>query len=122
MICHNGKASALFLQPAVPLGVIPDQKYQTSQVPVSSGSSLIMYTDGLIEARKEDSDPFGEAGVIDAVTKSCEMTAHKMAQSIIKEALDYSNDSLRDDIALLILKINQLAPDANPIITGDAAG
>lgn len=103
-IRQSGASIVLAMQPAVPLGVIPDQRFLTTQLSLAGAESLVMYTDGLIEARPDDGEPFGENRIIKAISDSHNLPAQSMAQALVDSAIIYSGDALRDDIALLVLK------------------
>lgn len=103
-IRQSGASNVLTMQPAVPLGVIPDQIFHTTRQSLAGAESLVMYTDGLIEARPEDGEPFGEKRIIKAISDNNDLPAQMMAQALVDSAIVYSGDALRDDIALLVLK------------------
>src|SRR6476646_9222026 len=48
------------------LGVIPDAEYDQAQVSIGPGDRLVMFTDGLTEARDEADEEFGEARLLEA--------------------------------------------------------
>jgi serine phosphatase RsbU (regulator of sigma subunit) len=64
-----------------------------------------MFTDGLIDARPPDGEPFGQDSVVENVGKHCDLPAQQMAQAIIDSAFNYAGGSLRDDIALLVVRL-----------------
>lgn len=53
----------------LPLGVAADTRYDIVQTRLSRGDRLLLYTDGLIEARDERGSLFGTDGLIDALTR-----------------------------------------------------
>ncbi|RJQ42329.1 MAG: PAS domain S-box protein [Gaiellales bacterium] len=105
VLTRRGKASLLLSEPAVPLGVIPDQKFLSTQAPVSPSDVLVMYTDGLLEARQSDDAPFGEQRILDCVDRNGDEASQSIAQALIDEAIEYAGGALRDDIALLVVRL-----------------
>ncbi|MFA6001183.1 MAG: SpoIIE family protein phosphatase [Thermoleophilia bacterium] len=104
-ICRNGKANQLKAAQSIPLGVIPDYKYLSTQATTAGACSILMYTDGLIEARPDGGDPFGESRIVETLAGQCCEPAQKVADSLVQAAVDYSGGALRDDIALLVVRM-----------------
>ena len=105
MVYRDNRAAPLLGRAAVPLGVIPDYKYLSSQELLSDGSSVVMYTDGLIEARPEQSEPYGQERLATELAACGSMPAQRVANRLVESAFKYSGESLRDDIALLVVKL-----------------
>ena len=63
----DGSASFLEARPSVPLGILPYGKYQTYEGTLRPGSTLLLYTDGLVE-RRDSSLTAGLDRLRDAVT------------------------------------------------------
>jgi PAS domain S-box-containing protein len=103
-LCQDGQSRFLPAKPAVPLGVVKDYIYTSSQTHLAQPSSLLMYTDGLIEARPAEGDPYGETRLLEALTSSGGMPAQNIAEELLARAVDYSGGNLRDDIALVALR------------------
>jgi len=54
MLAENAPASLLGLDVGLPLGVDPDHRYSASAFTLAEGSTLVLYTDGLIERPGSD--------------------------------------------------------------------
>jgi serine phosphatase RsbU (regulator of sigma subunit) len=109
-ICKGGQAHPMATPRAVPLGVLPEQTYLSSQTPLIGACAIIMFTDGLIEARPEDGEPFGEQRVTEAMAGRCRQPAQQAAEELLAAAVEYSGDNLRDDIALLVVRLLEKSP------------
>ncbi|MBE0429006.1 MAG: SpoIIE family protein phosphatase [Thermoleophilia bacterium] len=107
VICRPGHASIVKTRSAVPLGVLPDQQYLSSQLPLDDVCQVILYSDGLIEARPEGGEPFGEARLAQEVTDTCKRPAQHVADDLAAAAVSYSESRLKDDIALLVVRLLQ---------------
>ncbi len=105
LLCRDGAAYPLSPPQALPLGVLPDVAYLSSQIGISGACALFMYTDGLTEARPPGGEPFGQQRVMDSVSGRCCLDAQRVAWSLMQQALVYSGGSLRDDIALLVVRL-----------------
>ena len=54
----------------MPLGVLPTASYEQAQVPLSPGDRLVMYTDGITEARNALDEEFGEERLLSCVVNN----------------------------------------------------
>lgn len=86
---------------SLPLGVYPDETWKAHEAAVERGDMLIMYTDGVIEARR-DGELFGEARLGDLVA-GAEAAVADLPRFIVDRVLDFSGGELRDDLALLVV-------------------
>lgn len=104
LVCRDGQANPMHAPQSVPLGVLEQFTYLSSQVRIGGACAIFMYTDGLIEARPEGGEPFGEIRVAQAVAGCCCLDAQKVADELLGAAIEYSGGNLRDDIALLVVR------------------
>lgn len=103
----DGRSELLDLPTGAPVGVggVP---FEAVRVPVRPGDRLVMCTDGLVEMRGED------IGV--GLATLCESAAHPAASmddacDTIIRALN-TRGGRKDDVALLMARLNGLSPDA----------
>ncbi|MDP2210225.1 MAG: PP2C family protein-serine/threonine phosphatase, partial [Candidatus Aquicultor sp.] len=86
-----------------PLGVFPDVQYSEFTAKLCLGDTLVLYTDGLVEARNEG-EFFGDerAGtVLDTVNAS--PTRH-MVEALLAAVSEFSKHKLTDDIAVVAIR------------------
>ena len=105
LVSRNGRVNPLHARTAVPLGVLPDYTYLSSQEPLGGDISILMYTDGLIEARPEGGESFGPERLAAELLEQSFLPAQGLADALIAAAMEYSGGSLKDDIALLVVKL-----------------
>jgi PAS domain S-box-containing protein len=92
LVCGGGRTE--FLQPGgLPLGVFAEAKYREE-------SLLLLYTDGITEARR-DGDLYGEERLARAVVRVCGHRVDELPALLLDDALEFSGGTLRDDVALL---------------------
>jgi len=84
------------------LGPIPGFNWETVKDVFPRGSTLVAYTDGLIEARNDAGDFFGEQRLHDLVTDADSIDAPTMLREIVGE-LDAFAVRLRDDATVLVV-------------------
>lgn len=85
------------------LGVLDSLDAEATAVTLRSGDSLILYTDGVIEAQK-DGEVLGRKRLAEAVKGLQERSAADIADAVEQIATGFG-EAPRDDIALLVLKV-----------------
>ena len=84
------------------LGVEPGQTYEESSATVQRGGALVVYTDGVIEARR-DGEFYGVGRLIDVVGASLRRPAAEIARTVMDDCRAFAGE-LADDCALVVIK------------------
>ncbi len=84
----------------LPLGVFPHAYYQDRATTLAPGSILLLYTDGVTDARRGQ-DRFGEEGLVQSVSEVATLEAKTLPSLVLADALRFSGQRLDDDVALL---------------------
>jgi len=100
-------SSELLRDGGVPLGVFVDSRYSESVVNLRSGDILILYTDGLVEARNSDDQDFGLEGLERVVRANSGKRAHQICESVAGSVREYAADigGLEDDLTISVIKV-----------------
>jgi sigma-B regulation protein RsbU (phosphoserine phosphatase) len=87
------------------LGPIPDAHYKRGFVHVDRGSTLVLYTDGITEAKNPAGDEFGVEGILKLVKPGDLRPSREILEDLLK-ALDIHTDGkpFVDDATLIILQ------------------
>ncbi len=95
------------------LGVLPSPPLQEVQIALGPGDSLVLYTDGVTEARNGP-DQFGEARLIASLEGAADLTAARDVTGRVLKAVDDFRDphSGADDIAVVAIRVPSLHDDA----------
>jgi PAS domain S-box-containing protein len=86
------------------LGVVDPLNISESGLALGAGETLLLYTDGVIEAGRPDR-LLGEEGLLELCTAAPGLPLAEFLEHIEHAALDRAQGHLRDDIALLALRI-----------------
>lgn len=113
VLCRSHQPAPLEIEQAVPLGVIRDQRYHEMDIPLDGACSLTMFTDGLLDARPEGSEPFGETRLLKALSSRCCNPAQEVARDLVNAVMSYSQDQLKDDIALVVVRLLKATSEIN---------
>lgn len=97
----DGRAHLLRDGGSVPLGVPAVDERTRADVAMPAGSTLLLYTDGLVETRAGDIET-DLAGLLDAVGQH---DPHDGAQALVERLVDGLGSDLSDDVALLAVQL-----------------
>lgn len=89
--------------PGMLLGVLPETSLEDDEIELKAGDMLVLYTDGVTEARRED-DFFGEEGLEAAVARGA-ASAQAMTGRLLDEVLGFQAGFPRDDIVVVTLRV-----------------
>jgi sigma-B regulation protein RsbU (phosphoserine phosphatase) len=95
------------IAPTAPLiGVFDDQHHLFKQgfVDLPPGTVFVATTDGITEARAPDRSFFGMEGFIDVIEAYADAPVDAIVQALIDGARAFSDNNLRDDIAIVVAR------------------
>jgi serine phosphatase RsbU (regulator of sigma subunit) len=96
----DGRISYLDHPASAPLGVLGDAAYRCHEVGLAAGSTLVLYTDGLIEQ---------QGGIEDGLARLREAVAFETndVEALCDRVLEHMLDAdAKDDVALLVLRLD----------------
>lgn len=86
------------------LGAFPDVPFSSSETWLREGEVLLLYTDGVTEARQEGGELFGEERLYDLVRLPVASDPRGAVDSVYETILSFSGGELADDVALLAVR------------------
>jgi serine phosphatase RsbU (regulator of sigma subunit) len=86
------------------LGIEPDQEYETESVEAEPGASIVLYTDGVLEARR-DGELYGEERLDELLSRRAELDPQALAEAILADCRSFAGGDLGDDCALVVLRL-----------------
>jgi sigma-B regulation protein RsbU (phosphoserine phosphatase) len=87
------------------LGLFRDETYDTADETLQSGDILVIYTDGIVEAKNSDGEFYGDRRFRDAISGNTQHSSQELLDSILKSLeLFQTGTQQRDDITLVIFK------------------
>lgn len=91
---------------SIPLGIEPNVHYPQSETTLRPGDALILYTDGITDARNRLGEDFGETRLMELVERiPARFTAEEIIRTIADEVARFSDGAEQmDDITLVALK------------------
>jgi serine phosphatase RsbU (regulator of sigma subunit) len=88
---------------SLPVGLFGDATYQTARFTLPPGRCVVLYTDGVVEARNPDRQEFGTEG-LEAAAPAVAASAAAVAEVALKQVLSHTGGHLDDDAAVLVLR------------------
>jgi sigma-B regulation protein RsbU (phosphoserine phosphatase) len=88
------------------LGVFDDANLTEQEVRLAPGDALVLYTDGVTEARAPDGTFYGEARLASLLRSSVGLDASTLASRIESAVLGFQENDPRDDVAVLVLRVS----------------
>jgi phosphoserine phosphatase RsbU/P len=88
------------------LGIFPNQKFELGCVDLQSGDTLVLFTDGVTEARSVDDEEFGDQRLAGVLTETRGAGAREIQRQILLTASEFSRGLWHDDATLLVLSVH----------------
>ncbi|HEX8558451.1 MAG TPA: GAF domain-containing SpoIIE family protein phosphatase [Pyrinomonadaceae bacterium] len=89
----------------LPLGLFRDTRYYEYYLPIDSGQTLVLYTDGATEAQSPDGAEYGRGRLVEAVRRSRGLRAREMIDYIYNDIFDWTGGrGSGDDVTFVIIK------------------
>ena len=106
----DGKYAFLDVKEAnAPIGLWPDLEYVGEEMILSSGSMMLLYTDGLNEAENGQQEQYGEDSIIQLMTSHAFQSSRDIIETL-KANTDLFRDGAEqnDDLTMLAFRVTSL--------------
>jgi serine phosphatase RsbU (regulator of sigma subunit)/PAS domain-containing protein len=85
------------------LGIDGGQEYLESHADLPPGASLVLYTDGVVEARR-NGELYGDDRLDALLAERQELSAAALASAIAEDAREFAGGDLSDDLAVVVIR------------------
>lgn len=86
------------------LGVTASMRYENRETRLEVGDLLVLYTDGLLDARTPRGEEYGRERLLRACTAAADQQATDIPESLFLSAFSFSEGHLPDDVAIVALR------------------
>jgi sigma-B regulation protein RsbU (phosphoserine phosphatase) len=100
LVRAGGNVEALQASGTV-LGVFPDATYAGAETALQGGDRLLLYTDGITEARDRHDEEFGQERLAASLARYRHLSARELHAAVMKEVTDFATEGFQDDATLL---------------------
>lgn len=81
----------------------PNGEYMSREIPLDTGDLLLLYTDGLAEARSGE-QLFGEDRVANTLRRDPGVAPDVLCKTLLEAARDFASEPMTDDVAILAIR------------------
>lgn len=99
---HGGEVQGLSATGPL-ISLTPDGEFRSREVPLAPGDVVLLYTDGLAEARNGET-LFGEERIAAHLRRDPSADVHVLCKTLGEAAEDFASGPLTDDIAILAVR------------------
>jgi sigma-B regulation protein RsbU (phosphoserine phosphatase) len=87
------------------LGAFEDSDFEEASCRLAPGDFLVVYSDGITEARNDRDDEFGEDGLIEVVTRKRDSSAEDLVTAVVAAVTEFAGSRRQmDDMTMIVLK------------------
>lgn len=90
---------------SLPLGMFRDTRYHEYYLTTKPGDMLVLYTDGVTEARSPQGEEFGRKRLAEAVKKNRDLAARDVIAAVQQEVIEWTDGAgAGDDVTFFVIK------------------
>lgn len=104
LLRDSGEVEVVSSHGGMPLGLFPECGFEDRDVLLRPGDALVLYTDGVVEARAADGEQFGQHRLEDVVARCAGRTADGIARRVELAAMDFQGGDAADDVAVVVAR------------------
>jgi serine phosphatase RsbU (regulator of sigma subunit) len=91
--------------PSSPIGISRSVRPVISEVPVETGLTIVIYTDGLVHAGERVGRPMDVCTSLQAMLEEQDPSPQEVADALLDEATHLDDNRPADDISVVVLKV-----------------
>jgi sigma-B regulation protein RsbU (phosphoserine phosphatase) len=104
LLSRNGKIEEISAT-GLPLGMFCNQEFSAANLELDSGDTLILYTDGVVDAVNNRDEAYGMSRLFNITTESCSWDPDKFVSSCVSDLSKFRGSGPRfDDISILAIR------------------
>jgi sigma-B regulation protein RsbU (phosphoserine phosphatase) len=102
----RASGEALWLESsATVLGLFPDWDCTLVELQLAPGDTLIVYSDGVTEARSDDGEFFGDKRLLETVRAHSRLPVTEMMNAVVADVQRFSGSVQEDDLTVLVARV-----------------
>lgn len=102
LVRRSGEVERLDVGGSVLGRLFRDETYDEATVTLAAGDRVVLFTDGVSEARRGGED-FGDERLIDVVRSNRELGAEELQEKIVEAITAFTSGSFGDDVTLVVI-------------------
>lgn len=103
------------------IGIMPGTEYEEGTVTLAPGDDLVLYTDGITEARNPEDEMFGEERLEQVLLESRDGSAREIEETVYTRIKDFTaGASQSDDLTMVVVKVKGESVDEGSFISPES--
>lgn len=105
LLIRNGEVSDVYSEGSFPVGLVDGAEFSSTRMKLEHGDTLVLYTDGIVEATNTERELFGFPRLRQVVTACARASMEGLQKAILDGVADFSRGAPQaDDITLLLVR------------------
>jgi serine phosphatase RsbU (regulator of sigma subunit) len=96
---------------SIPLGTSRDVRPSITEIEITTGLTIILYTDGLVHAGERRGQPMNTMEVLQSMLEDQSPSPQAIADALLSHAVTLDDNRPVDDISVVVLKVSSLNGD-----------
>ncbi|MFZ3216074.1 MAG: SpoIIE family protein phosphatase [Candidatus Acidiferrales bacterium] len=105
IVTHRDGTHSRLLEGGGILGVFPIQEYSTGICDLAAGDRVLLFTDGVTEARSPEGEEFGEARLRELLDRNRGASAEDLQKIVLDAAGEFCRGHWDDDATLIVIAV-----------------
>ncbi len=109
ILCTEGDAGPCFIDTEgdkFPQGIVPDCQYLEKQVALKEGNTVILYTDGVVEAMNDKDELYGFDRFMVSIDEGKGLDADPLLEKLMNDVTRFTGGAKQhDDITVIVIKV-----------------
>jgi len=91
-----------------PLGILEDAEYEETRLELERGDTVILYTDGIVEAMNDREEIFGFDRLLELVQGEREISADALLKKILYKVNEFAGGAAQhDDLTVIVISVEE---------------
>ncbi|PZS26043.1 MAG: phosphatase [Pseudonocardiales bacterium] len=103
MILRDGEVERVEVEPDTPMGMFPETVYRPERLALKPHDRLLLFSDGLFEAKPHGGEAFGEQHLADRVLETASLPPNEVVRVLTSAVLAHRAGQLADDATAVCL-------------------
>jgi len=105
VVKSNGELKEIHVSGLPVCNLMENIDHSIIKIPVESGDRIILYTDGITEARNSNNELFETERILETIKNNIELDGKSLANKIIEDVETFTQKPIYDDMAIVVGKI-----------------
>jgi len=103
-ICRDTKIDRIDVE-SIPLGISRDVRPSITEIEITTGLIIVLYTDGLVHAGARRGRPMNTLQALESMMEDQDPSPQEIADTLLAHAVNLDENRPADDISVLVLKV-----------------